>query len=103
MKKILITAPVQQDIKIFKEYLWSLNRLEIPEGYEIHKYFYLHNSENLKKFLKPNEYEIVKDTVQVEQSNKTHIWKQENFKAVSQMRSAALIKAKKETMSLVAF
>ena len=34
MKKILITAPVHQDIKIFKEYLWSLDRLEIPEGYE---------------------------------------------------------------------
>ena len=51
MKKILITAPVHQNIKVFKEYLWSLNRLIIPEGYEVHKYFYLHNADNLKKFL----------------------------------------------------
>ena len=61
MKKILITAPVHQDEETFKEYLWSLNRLEIPDNYEIHKYFYLHNSKNLKKFLNLNEYEIFKD------------------------------------------
>ena len=26
-----------QDVKVFKEYLWSLNRLNIPEGYEEYK------------------------------------------------------------------
>lgn len=95
MKKILITAPVHQDIKIFKEYLWSLNRLEIPEGYEIHKYFYLHNADNLKKFLQPNEYEIIKDNIEVEHTN-THIWKQDNFNIVAEMRTKALIKAREE-------
>ena len=96
MKKILITAPVHQDIKIFKEYLWSLNRLEIPEGYEVHKYFYLHNSNNLKKFLQSNEYEIFNDNTKVEQNEITHIWKIENFSAVSQMRTKALEKARRE-------
>ena len=32
MKKVLITAPVHQNEDIFKEYLWSLNRLFIPEN-----------------------------------------------------------------------
>ena len=96
MKKILITAPVHQDIKIFKEYLWSLNRLEIPEGYEVHKYFYLHNAGYLKKFLQPNEYEVFNDNTKVEESNITHIWNPENFKAVSIMRTKALEKARKE-------
>ena len=90
MKKILITAPVHQDIKIFKEYLWSLNRLEIPEGYEVHKYFYLHNADNLKKFLKLNEYEIFNDNIQIKQDDKTHIWEKENFNIVSKMRTKAL-------------
>ena len=90
MKKILITAPVHQDIKIFKEYLWSLNRLIIPEEYEVYKYFYLHNAGNLKKFLKPNEYEIFNDNVEVQQSDLTHIWTQQNFSAVAQMRTKAL-------------
>ena len=89
-KKILITAPVHQDIKIFKEYLWSLNRLIIPEGYTVQKHFYLHNANNLKKFLQSNEYEIFEDNTKVEESDITHIWKQENFSSVSKMRTKAL-------------
>ena len=96
MKKILITAPIHQDIKVFKEYLWSLNRLIIPEGYEVHKYFYLHNAGNLKKFLQPNEYEIFNDNTKIEKNEITHIWKQENFSAIAQMRTKALEKARKE-------
>ena len=101
MKKILITAPVHQDIKIFKEYLWSLDRLIIPEGYEIHKYFYLHNAGNLKKFLQSNEYEVFKDNTKIEESDRTHIWKQENFSAVSQMRTKALQKARDENYDYI--
>ena len=101
MKKILITAPVRQDVKIFKEYLWSLNRINIPEGYEIHKYFYLHNSEHLKNYLSPNEYEILNDDTILEYSNRTHIWKIENFKAVAAMRTMALEKARNENYDYV--
>ena len=101
MKKILITAPVHQDIPIFKEYLWSLNRLEIPENYEVHKYFYLHNCEELKKFLKHDEYEIFKDNVKIENNEKTHIWKKENFSAVSQMRTKALEYARKNNFDYI--
>jgi len=90
MKKILITAPVHQDARIFREYLWSLNRLIIPEGYMIQKHFYLHNADNLKKFLKLNEYVTFKDNTKIEQSDITHIWKQENFSAVAEMRTKAL-------------
>ena len=100
-KKILITAPVHQNIKIFREYLWSLDRLKIPEGYEIHKYFYLHNANNLKKFLQPNEYEIFNNNTIVEENNITHIWKQENFNAVAQMRTKALEYARKNNFDYI--
>ena len=100
MKKILITAPVHQDIKIFKEYLWSLDRLEIPEDYKIHKYFYLHNTGNLKKFLQSNEYETINDEVKIEHTN-THIWKSENFNIVAEMRTKALIKAREENYDYI--
>ena len=101
MKKILITAPVRQDIRIFKEYLWSLNRLQVPEGYEIHKYFYLHNSGNLRKFLEIDEYKCVNDDTVYQYNDRTHIWKMENFKAVSLMRTMALEKARKENYDYV--
>ena len=101
MKKILITAPVQQDAKIFKEYLWSLNRLEIPEGYEIHKYFYLHNADNLKKFLQPNEYELFKNDVKIEKNDNFHIWKGENYQCTAIMRTKALEKARNENYDYI--
>jgi len=95
-KRILITAPVRQCIEIFQEYLWSLNRLNIPENYKINKYFYLHNSEHLKELLQPNEYEIINDNSLYKYNEHTHIWNPENFKAVAIMRTKALEKARKE-------
>ena len=94
MKKILITAPVHQDTEIFKEYLWSLNRLKIPEDYIVQKHFYLHNADHLRKLLQPNEYVIFNNKAEVQQNDKTHIWHQENFNAVAQMRTRALEYAK---------
>ena len=32
MKKILITAPLRQDVDIFEEYQNGLDALEVPEG-----------------------------------------------------------------------
>ena len=100
-KKILITAPVHQDIKIFKEYLWSLNRLIIPEGYTVKKHFYLHNADNLKKFLQLDEYVTFKDDTKVEENNITHIWKKENFSAVAKMRTKALEYARENNFDYI--
>ena len=98
-KKILITAPVHQNIEIFKEYLFSLSHLLIPEGYEVHKYFYLHNCSELKSFLKNDEYEEVLDNSVYK--NFSHDFKNENYFALSYMRTAALIKARKENYDYV--
>ena len=60
-KRILITAPVHQSEKIFKEYLNSLDHLIIPENYIVNRFFYLHNNPELKELLSPDEYLEVKD------------------------------------------
>ena len=98
-KKILITAPVHQSIEIFKEYLFSLSHLLVPKGYEVHKYFYLHNCPELKNLLKENEYEEVLDNSTYEIFS--HDFKNENYSALSYMRTAALIKARKENFNYV--
>ena len=101
MKKVLITAPVHQNEDIFQEYLWSLNRLFIPKDIEIKKFFYLHNCENLKNFLNEDEYVIINDETTFHVTEKTHIWKNENFSAVSNMRTMALEKARNENFDYV--
>ena len=101
MKKVLITAPVHQNEDIFKEYLWSLNRLFIPNDVEVKKFFYLHNCENLKKLLNEDEYVILNDDSSFTVTEKTHFWKNENFSAVAMMRTLALEKAREENMDYV--
>lgn len=101
MKKILITAPIYQDIKIFKEYLWSLSKLIIPEGYEVYKYFYLYNTEKFKKFLQPNEYEIFDNKIELKKNNFSYVWEQKDFDAISEMRTKALVKAREENYDYV--
>lgn len=94
MKKVLITAPVHQDENIFQEYLWSLDRLFIPKDIEVKKFFYLHNCEDLKKFLKEDEYIVINDNSSFIVNEKTHLWKNENFSIVANMRTMALERAR---------
>ena len=94
-KRILITSPVHQEEKIFKEYLYSLSHLIIPDGYKIDRYFYLHNCSNLSLFLKENEYEIIENKINLIKKER-HEWNSENFNIVSIMRTKALEKARKE-------
>lgn len=93
-KRILIAAPVFQKEEIFKEYLNSLNHLIIPEGYTIKKFFYLHNSPQLTKFLKEDEYKLVTDDTELlRNDDSSKIWTKENYKALYKMRTALLRKA----------
>ena len=39
MKRILITAPLRQDVDIFEAYQDSLDRLEVPEGFTVDRFF----------------------------------------------------------------
>ena len=39
MKKILIAAPLRQDVDIFREYQEGLDRLEVPEGFTVDRFF----------------------------------------------------------------
>ena len=44
MKKILITAPLRQDADIFEAYQTGLDRLEVPEGFEVSRFFVVYTS-----------------------------------------------------------
>lgn len=101
MKRVLITAPVHQNEDIFKEYLWSLDRLFIPENVEVKKFFYLHNCENLKNLLNPDEFMVLNDDSTFNVTEKTHMWKNENFSAVAKMRTMSLEKAREENFDYI--
>lgn len=96
-KRILIAAPVRQRPEIFKEYLNSLDHLNIPKDYIINKFFYLHNCPELADFLQTGEYEFITDDSKLlKEENQQKKWTQKNFKALYQMRTALLRKAAQE-------
>ncbi len=91
--KILIGSPVKQDEKIFQYYLESLSNLKCD--HEIDWFFILHNSPELKKYLKPNQYEEYINQTQYA-VDKTHTWKKDNLKDVTIMKNYLLKKTLEE-------
>lgn len=90
MNKILICAPVRQKPEILKEYLKSLDSLKIPENVEIGRYFILHNCyDELHECFTPRDILLKADdnTKDVRQENDTHEWKDENFRAITNMKN----------------
>lgn len=86
--KILIGAPVRQSEEIFKEYIKSLDNLEKP--YQCDRFFYLHNSPNLAKYLKPEEYLIATSQDDYKRDENTHHWKQINLQMVTYFKNELL-------------
>jgi hypothetical protein len=86
--KILIGAPVRQSEGVFREYLKSLDNLEKP--CQIDRFFYLHNSPELAKHLKPEEYALATSNDQYDKDEQTHYWKEENLKIVTYLKNELL-------------
>jgi hypothetical protein len=94
--RILIASPVRQDEGIFIEYLKSLDNLIIPEGVEIDRYFILNDCENLSKYLKTNEYEILNTNDEYITNEQTHIWSSDNINKMSILRNRLIDKVLNE-------
>lgn len=95
MTKILLGAPVRQKPHIFREYLRSLDRLEIPDGVEVRREFMLHGCPELAEMLRPEDmfcFRRAEDSYDTE--GDTHRWQQSNFTAVAEMKNDLLRQAR---------
>lgn len=88
--KTLVCAPVRQDEKVFQYYLKSLDNLEGS----FDRYFLLHNSPDLKKYLNFNEYQEYFSSN--EYSYLKHQWNSFNLTDVCKMKNILLKKALEE-------
>lgn len=74
MKKILICAPLRQDTDIFREYQKGLDGLQVPEGFEVRRFFVVNEcGKDLKSEIrgaKWTEVEIGEDYVKTEDDHK---------------------------------
>jgi hypothetical protein len=87
--RVLIGAPVQQDETVFKYYLESLANQQ--HDYEVDYFFILHNSPQLKQYLKRHQYEEYSNDTTYQKDN-THVWKNNNLRDVASMKNFLLKK-----------
>ena len=91
MKKILITAPLRQEPKIFQEYQESLDRLIIPDGFTVERFFIVNDCPEVIPFIKNAAY-ITHDTGdRYTKVPDDHLWTTENFHKMSNLRNMTII------------
>jgi len=82
--RVLIAAVVNQEERVFEEYLFNLTNMYIPKDVEVSKCFILHNSPDLKKYLKPDEYIEVNNNLVHDMS---HTWTIDKFAFLADMKN----------------
>ena len=74
MKRVLITAPLRQDADVFEAYQDGLDRLEIPEGCEVSRFFVVNDCDEVIPHIRNAKY-IVADTGEYyEKTHNDHLW-----------------------------
>jgi len=94
--KILIAAPVNEQEKVFKEYLMSLNALKIPEDCTINRFFILSKDSPLSSMLNQDEYCYENQNFVIDKEQGFHNWSQERLINIALLRSLILQKAREE-------
>ena len=84
--KILIAAPLRQELHIFREYQRGLDELKIPEGVTVDRFFVVNDCPEVIPEIK-GEY-VVCDTRDVyERRENDHYWTHENLGKMHQLRN----------------
>lgn len=94
MKRILITAPVRQDPDIFREYLKALDALEVPDGFEVRRYFVINNCKEVIPLLNAEDRWMEHNTESdYQKTHNDHIWTLDNMENMAWMRNLTIIYA----------
>ena len=74
MKKILITAPLRQDVDIFEAYQDSLDRLEVPEGFTVDRFFFFFFCDEVIPHIRNARIEVTETGEAYEKTHNDHLW-----------------------------
>lgn len=89
--KVLIAAPLRQNPKIFREYLESLDRLELPEGCTVDRFFVVNDCPEVIPEIRDAEWvEINSENVTIYHN---HLWTGELVGRMSEYRNMTIQKA----------
>ena len=89
--KILIAAPLRQNLQIFREYQEGLDRLELPDGVTADRFFVVNDCDEVIPEIRNAEY-IVNNSKNVTIYH-NHLWTGELVNKMSEMRNQTIRKA----------
>ena len=92
MKRILITAPLRQDPDIFEAYQDGLDRLEIPEGYEVSRFFVVNDCDEVIPRIRNAEYETAENREEYVKTGNDHLWTLDLMAKMSELRNRTIRK-----------
>ena len=88
--KILITAPLRQDPRIFDEYQWGLDRLIIPDGVQVDRFYVVNDCPEVIPHIRGAMY-ITHDTQDAYTKTKDeHIWTAGNLEKMAVIRNMTI-------------
>lgn len=92
MKRILITAPLRQETDIFLEYQKGLDALEIPEGYEVSRFFVVNDCREVITFIENAEWTETETGEAYEKTGNDHLWTLDLMRKMSGLRNMTIRK-----------
>lgn len=91
--RVLISAPLRQDVDIFLEYQESLDNLIVPDGVEVERYFVVNDCPEVIPFIR-GEFSILNSGDEYVKTSDDHLWTMNNLSKMSTLRNRIIDKAK---------
>ena len=90
MKRILITAPLRQDVDVFEAYQEGLDRMEVPEDCEVKRYFVVNDCHEVIPFIRNAEFVETETGETYEKTSNDHIWTLDLMRKMSDLRNRTI-------------
>lgn len=90
--KVLIAAPLKQDVGIFREYQRSLDELIIPDGVTVDRFYVVNDCPEVIPEIR-GDYIVVNTGDRYEKAVNDHIWTHENLNKMHELRNLTIRRA----------
>lgn len=88
--RVLIAAPLKQDPRIFREYQAALDRLIIPNGVTVDRFFVVNDCDEVIPEIRNAEFTVINTGDRYDKAVNDHIWTSDNLDKMPRLRNACI-------------
>ena len=89
-KRILITAPLRQDVDVFRAYQDGLDHLQIPEGYNADRFFVVNDCPEVIPAIRDADWVTVETGEVYEKTHNDHLWTMDLMWKMGELRNMTI-------------